>query len=286
MFAVIRSIVGVSLLVASVHADTTHSSTHPEHIVRHGMHDKRYGARGLHGDVHFTGFQGQPYTVATESGSIYNLITMPSMYINAQMQDMTTASHCDSMIMPKDMPARQERECLSYPGTYMTTLGVVSGDDQIVINSAPRGDALTVTVNGAIYEWSQLTIAVANATIELNKERTIMTFLTSDIRMTIRNVDRYLTIAVDILSSTWLKQGRRDMIPRNINSRYANDHAASKLPIIMHGLLGQSINYVIYQGGAVFTGDASEYIVKSLTSHQFKYSLYAPEQDVARVAYP
>jgi len=286
MIAVIRSIFVVSLLAATIQADATHSSTHPEHLVRHGTYDKRYGARGLHGDVHFTGFQGQPYTVATQSGSIYNLITMPSMYINAQMQDMTTAQHCESMVMSQDMPQRTERECLSYPGTYMTALGVVSGDDHIVVNAAPRGDALAVTINGAVYEWSELTVAVANATIELNKERSIMTFKTSDIRVTIRNVDRYLSIAVDILSSSWLKQGRRDMIPRNTNSRYANDQAASKLSSVMHGLLGQSINYVIYQGGSVFVGDASEYIVKSLTSHQFKYSMYAPGQDLARIAYP
>lgn len=284
MIAVVRSIFVVSLLVAVVNAES--DSQHPEHSVRHGVYDKRYGSRGLHGDIHLTGFQGQPYTVQTESGSIYNLITMPSMFMNAQMTDMTTAAHCESSIVTKSLPARNERECLSYPGTYMTSIGLVSGDDQIIINSVPRGDALSVTINNAIYEWSQLTISIANATVELNNERNVLTFLTNDVRITIRNVDRYLSVSVDILTKEWLKQGRRDMIPRNNNSRYANDQAASQLPIVMHGLLGQSINYVIYQGGAVYQGPSSDYIVKSLTSHQFKHSLYAPGTDVATVAYP
>jgi hypothetical protein len=284
MFAVVRSILVVSLLVATVSANS--DSTHPEHSVRHGINDKRYGARGLHGDIHLTGFQGQPYTVPTQSGSIYNLISMPSMYVNARMQDMTTAQHCEALATASSLPERDARECLSYPGTYMTQVGIVSGDDNIVVNAAPRGDAITVTINGAVYEWSQLTIAVANATVELNKNKQILTVLTSELRITIRNVDRYVSVSVDVLNAAYLQQGRREMIKRNVNSRYANDVAASELPTIMHGLLGQSINYVIYQGGAVYAGVAADYQVKSITSHQFKYSLYAPGQDVASIAYP
>jgi len=284
MFAVVRSILVVSLLVATVSANS--DSTHPEHSVRHGINDKRYGANGLHGDIHLTGFQGQPYTVPTVSGSVYNLISMPSMYINARMQDMTTAQHCDAATVVAELPTRDARECLSYPGTYMTQVGIVSGDDNIVVDAAPRGDAITVTINGAVYEWSSLTIAVANATVELNQAKTTLVVLTSELRITIRNVDRYVSVSVDVLSSKYLQQGRRELIKRNANSRYANDVAASQLPTIMHGLLGQSINYVIYQGGAVFAGNAADYLVKSITSHQFKYSMYAPGMDVASIAYP
>lgn len=278
----IRVVLVVSLIVAAVHAD----ESHPEHNVRHGIHDKRYGGRGLHGDIHLTGFQGQPYTVPTESGSVYNLISMPSMYMNARIVDMTTAQHCIAEASTSALPPRQERECLSYPGSYMTQIAVVSGDDMITIDATPRGEALIVKINGAIYEWSQLTIAVANATVELDKSRLALTFTMKDIRITIHNVDRYLSVSVDILRSEWLSQGRREMIPRNAGSRYANNIAASSLPVIMHGLLGQSINYVIYPGGAVYQGDASEYMLKHLTSHQFRYSLYAPSADIAHVQYP
>jgi len=285
----IRAVFVVSLLVATVEAGMGgggEPNVHPEHSIRWGKHDKRYGGRGLHGDIHLTGFQGQPYTVDTQSGSIYSLLSMPSLYMNARMTDMTTAEHCVAEAVTNSMPARSERECLSYPGTYMTSLGLVSGDDRITVDARPRGESLMVTLNGASFEWSRLTVAIANGTLELDENMMTLTLTTRDIRITIRNVDRYLNVHVDILRSEWLEAGQRQNIPKNAGSRYANDVAAASLPVVMHGLLGQSINYVIYNGGAVFQGDASDYSVKSLLSQQFAFSLYQPTGDVASVQYP
>jgi len=281
MFTTIRSILVVSLIAGVVHADD--ASTLAEQRVRYGSHDKRYGARGLHGDLHLTGFQGQPYAVPTQSGSTYALLSMSSLYMNARMQDMTTAEHCVAEAMISSMPPREQRECLSYPGTYMTKVGIVSGDE-IVIEAQPRGMPLIVRVNGEAHKSSQLTTAVANATVDLDQTMSTLTFTTSDIRITARNVDRYVSVSVDVLRSEWLDQGRREMIPRNKGSRYANSDAASTLPVSMHGLLGQSINYVIYPGGAVYQGDSNDYIVKSITSNEFRYSLYDPSMN-ARVSY-
>jgi len=289
----IRAVFVVSLLVASVEAmggggapSSESSEESVEHSIRSGQHDKRYGGRGLHGDLHLTGFQGQPYTIETQSGSIYSLLSMPSLYMNARMTDMTTAEHCVAAASTNPMPARSERECLSYPGTYMTSIGLVSGDDRITIDARPRGDALVVSLNGQAFEWSRLTIAVANGTLEFDKHMVTLTFTTRDIRITVRNVDRYLIVQIDILRTEWLEAGQRQNIPKNTGSRYANSDAAATLPVIMHGLLGQSINYVIYPGGAVFQGDAADYSVKSLLSHQFAFSLYQPTGDVASVTYP
>jgi hypothetical protein len=279
----LRCIVVVSLLVASVQADT---EGHPELSIRHSSRDKRYGTKGLHADLHMVGFQGQPFSIATESGSMYSLLSMPSLYMNARMIDMTTAEHCVAESTSHAMPDRVVGECLSYPGTYMTQIGLVTGDDRIVIEAAPRGQPLQVMLNGAPFEWSRLTISVSNGTLEFDAHMYALTFTSKDLRITIRNVDRYVTVSVDILRTEWLEQGRRSNIAKNENSRYANDVAASKLPVMAHGLLGQTMTYTIYPGGAVIQGDASQYTVKSILSHQFAYSLYGDSNEMASIQYP
>jgi len=245
-----------------------------------GAYDIHVPRLNLRSQLQMSGFQGQSFSVQAQSGSVYNLISTETFSMNALTTDMTTGGACAEQGLTG---------CSSYPGTFITKIGMVIGNDEVIISSDSIKTGLTVSINGKPFTWQGMTTVVGaassqNATIELVSESQIV-ITTPLFRIVINNRDYYLNLAVSLLSKQLLTSGRSINFALNDGSKYLNNIAASATPssIAMHGLIGQTHRNVVYPnhnsnilGGQSYQGQINDYKINenTLTGVQFAFSQY------------
>ena len=98
------------------------------------------------GDPTFVGLQGQRYQVHGIDGGVYNIVTAPSVQLNARFAFLTGPRLCP--VMPST--GRKSAACFAHDGSYLANLALrTSGGDRLLVEAGSAGQGFaSVTWNG------------------------------------------------------------------------------------------------------------------------------------------
>ena len=203
---------------------------------------------GTVGDPQFVGLRGQSYQVHGIDGAVYNLITSPSLQVNARFVFLAEGE-CPIINGVADS------NCWSHPGSYMGEMSfqaVVDGKVHAALLVA--GDAKTgfaqVQVDGAAMEVGQA-VAIGSLFLEVVSTHEVL-------------------VSTDLFSF------------RLSNSdRFINQQLAARVPLSTlrtHGLIGQTHSAKTYASALRFIeGDVDEYTIADgdVFGTDFAYNRFA-----------
>jgi len=209
------------------------------------LQSSAYPCTVVHGDPQFTGFRGQSYQIHGIDGWYYNLITSPSLQVNAKFTFLTEGK-CPII---NGLPAAN---CWSHPGSYIGALGfqqIENGVNQRLLidaGSAKQGFS-GVKFNNAQVKLGQ-SMSVGSFSFNFTSSHFI-SVQTGDFTFTVDNSDLFLNQAVSV------------NVPLS--------------RLTSHGLLGQTHTSKVYSNQWKYIeGDVDNYAVSDLFASDFVYNQF------------
>ena len=190
------------------------------------------------GDPQFVGFRGQSYQVHGIDGAVYNLVSSPTLHVNARFVFLDRGA-CPVLNGTRDT------NCWSHPGSYLGAVAMrlrsthAAAEHRLL---ATAGDRLTgfaaVSVDGAALELGSAVEPTSGVRVERVSTH-LLRVTTPELSFELSNSDGFINEAV------------RVNVPLSQLSRQG-----------VHGLLGQTHRRGASSGlAAVVEGDVDDYVV-------------------------
>lgn len=213
---------------------------------------------GVKGDPQFTGFRGQSFQVHGTSGSIYNVISTPTLQYNALFSYLESGK------------CRSGTLCFSHPGNYFGEVGLMlTAGEQVKRFRMVAGDVdegMKLIVDGVETPVSAAPIVFGNSTVSYSSPFELLVD-TPEYSMRVQNSDHFLNQDVSISSS---------LLQRIVDDKRASKIGVGSTRSLPHGLLGQTWNSVTYNNRwKHIEGQLFSYMVSDgLFGTEFEYNRF------------
>lgn len=236
----------------------------------------KIGNAGGSGDPQFTGFQGQSFQFHGLPDEHFNLISSPSVQLNAHFVYIS-AGTCDYTETP----------CWTHPGTYMDVLGFTIAETQVKIAAGPHHAGLRIWSNGTeIVRGESLALSnYTDATLTYTRDGRVH-IETEAITYQIVNSDSFLNFDATLNDQTLLSAGRahhsvtdqtlcKENYADSGDYRTVEKMVAEKYHVQapIHGLVGQTWRNVKICGRD-WMGTIEDYLVSSLFASDYHYNYF------------
>ena len=198
----------------------------------------------VRGDPQFVGLRGQTYQVHGIDGAVYNVISGRQYQMNARFSFLEGPRPCP--LMPTTN--RKSSACWSHAGSYLSELGIKSGQKELYIEAGPAATGFeSVVINGR--------------TVKVGESSDLFSF----------NSTHEMTISF----GEWTIEVENSDMFVNLRSVRVAPDAWSKLA--SHGLLGQTWSNKRYSGTVpAIEGEVDDYMVAedSVFGDSFLFNQY------------
>jgi len=190
------------------------------------------------GDPQIVGMQGQDFQVHGMPDEIFNIVSYPTVQVNARFTYLESAECHDNFTA-----------CFAHPGTYISEEGVRVGKDKIRIQAGSFKKGLTVTVNG---KKAHKNIDLKHGAIEIVNHRRVVVH-TEVMKITVSNSDKFLNQELELSDDKLIALGSSRSLLKD------NERFHPEVPL--HGLQGQTWRNVEYASGLEYEGSIMDYHV-------------------------
>jgi len=200
------------------------------------------------------GLQGQDFQVHGMPDEIFNMITYPTLQVNARFIYLSTAECHDNFTA-----------CFAHPGTYISEEGIRLGSDKIHVQAGSFKKGLTVSINGQKVTKAITSVKLGSVEV-VNHRRVVIKTPIMDIQ--ISNSDKFLNQETSLYDTKLLTLGaeRRQLL--------VGETFHSEVPL--HGLQGQTWRNIEYPSGLEYEGSIADYHVTdgNLFGHSFVFNKF------------
>jgi hypothetical protein len=190
------------------------------------------------GDPQIVGMQGQDFQVHGMPDEIFNIVTYPTVQVNARFTYLESADCHDNFTA-----------CFAHPGTYISEEGFRLGKDKIRITAGSFKSGLTVHVNGKLTKHNT---DLRTGAVELVNHRRVIIH-TDIMKFSVSNSDKFLNQEIELKDDKLVALGAE--------RRQLKDNQRFHPEVPLHGLQGQTWRNVEYASGLEYEGSIMDYHV-------------------------
>jgi hypothetical protein len=190
------------------------------------------------GDPQIVGMQGQDFQVHGMPDEIFNMITYPTVQVNARFTYLESGACHDNFTA-----------CFAHPGTYISEEGFRIGKDKVRVTAGSFKKGLTVHVNGKKISSN---VDLKNGAVQLVSHRRVVVH-TEIMKVSISNSDHFLNQELDLQDDKLIYLGQTRKVLKD------NERFHPEVPL--HGLQGQTWRNVEYSSGLEYEGSIMDYHV-------------------------
>jgi len=190
------------------------------------------------GDPQIVGMQGQDFQVHGMPDDIFNIVTYPTVQVNARFTYLESADCHDNFTA-----------CFAHPGTYISEEGFRLGKDKIRITAGSFKSGLTVHVNGKLTKHNT---DLRTGAVELVNHRRVIIH-TDIMKFSVSNSDKFLNQEIELKDDKLVALGAE--------RRQLKDNQRFHPEVPLHGLQGQTWRNVEYASGLEYEGSIMDYHV-------------------------
>jgi len=198
----------------------------------------RLAATKVVGDPQIVGMQGQDFQVHGIPDEVFNMVSYPTLQINARFSYLESADCLDNYTA-----------CFAHPGTYISEEGFRIGKDKVRVTAGSHKKGLTVSVNGK--KVNRNTDLKLGAIEVVNHRRVV--FHTNIMKVTVTNSDKFLNQELELNDDKLISLGAK--------RRHLKDTEKFHSEVPLHGLQGQTWRNVEYASGLDYEGSITDYHV-------------------------
>jgi len=190
------------------------------------------------GDPQIVGMQGQDFQVHGMPDEIFNMISYPTLQVNARFTYLESAECHDNYTA-----------CFAHPGTYISEEGFRVGKDKVRVTAGSFKKGLTVHVNG---KKSSSNVDLKQGAVEIVNHRRVIVH-TNIMKITITNSDKFMNQELELNDDKLVVLGSK--------RRTLHDGERFHSEVPLHGLQGQTWRNVEYPSGLDYEGSIMDYHV-------------------------
>jgi len=198
----------------------------------------RSGPAVIVGDPQILGMQGQDFQVHGMPDEIFNIVTYPTVQVNARFTYLESAECHDNYTA-----------CFAHPGTYISEEGFRIGRDKIRVTAGSFKKGLTVSVNG---KKTKSNMDLKAGAVEIVNHRRVVVH-TDVMRFIVTNSDKFLNQEIELKDDKLVALGAE--------RRQLSDNERFHPEVPLHGLQGQTWRNVEYPSGLEYEGSIMDYHV-------------------------
>jgi len=195
-------------------------------------------AGAVTGDPQIVGMQGQDFQVHGMPDEIFNIVSYPTIQVNARFTYLESADCHDNFTA-----------CFAHPGTYISEEGFRLGKDKIRVTAGTFKSGLTVHVNG---KKTKQNTDLKSGAVELVNHRRVVIH-TDIMKFTVSNSDKFLNQEIELKDDKLVALGAE--------RRQLKDNQRFHPEVPLHGLQGQTWRNVEYASGLEYEGSIMDYHV-------------------------
>jgi hypothetical protein len=190
------------------------------------------------GDPQIVGMQGQDFQVHGMPDEIFNVVSYPTLQVNARFTYLESGSCHDNFTA-----------CFAHPGTYISEEGFRVGKDKIRVVAGSFKKGLTVTVNGKAVHSN---VDLKSGAVQVVNHRRVVVH-TDIMKITVSNSDHFLNQELELSDDKLVALGSSRKVLKD------NERFHPEVPL--HGLQGQTWRNVEYSSGLEYEGSIMDYHV-------------------------
>jgi len=190
------------------------------------------------GDPQIVGMQGQDFQVHGMPDEIFNMVSFPTVQVNARFTYLESAECNDNYTA-----------CFAHPGTYISEEGFRVGKDKVRVSAGSFKKGLHVSVNG---KKTHANVDLKQGAVEIVNHRRVIVH-TPIMKITVTNSDHFLNQELEMKDSKLIELG---MTRKSLKD---NERFHPEVPL--HGLQGQTWRNVEYSSGLDYEGSIMDYHV-------------------------
>jgi len=221
------------------------------------------------GDPQIVGIQGQDFQVHGMPDTVFNLVTSPSLQVNALFVYLSEGECVDNFTA-----------CFAHPGTYVSQEGIAIGDVRIKVTAGSVKHGLHLSINDKKVNMhtaasillssysSSLSDPSYNVRVE-SKRRVVVS--TPWLQLVLSNSDHFLNQELELVDESIKLAGSKRYVLKP-GQRYPTEAANIQL----HGLQGQTWKNAEYPSGLEYEGSIIDYQVADnhLFGTDFVFNLF------------
>jgi len=188
------------------------------------------------GDPQIVGMQGQDFQVHGMPDEIFNIVTYPTVQVNARFTYLESAECHDNFTA-----------CFAHPGTYISEQGFRLGKDKIRITAGSFKKGLQVHVNGKKIKQN---VDLKSGAVELVNHRRVIVH-TDIMKFIVSNSDKFMNQELELKDDKLIALGAERKVLKD------NERFHPEVPL--HGLQGQTWRNVEYASGLDYEGSIMDY---------------------------
>jgi hypothetical protein len=190
------------------------------------------------GDPQIVGMQGQDFQVHGMPDEIFNVVSYPSLQVNARFTYLESGDCHDNFTA-----------CFAHPGTYISEEGFRVGVDKVRVIAGSFKKGLTVTVNGKKVHNN---VDLKSGAVQVVNHRRVVVH-TEIMKITVSNSDHFLNQELELMDDKLVSLGSTRKVLKD-NQRFHPE-------VPLHGLQGQTWRNVEYPSGLEYEGSIMDYHV-------------------------
>jgi hypothetical protein len=190
------------------------------------------------GDPQIVGMQGQDFQVHGMPDEIFNVVSYPSLQVNARFTYLESGACHDNFTA-----------CFAHPGTYISEEGFRVGVDKVRVIAGSFKKGLSVTLNNKKVHSN---VDLKSGAIQLVNHRRVVIH-TEIMKITVSNSDHFLNQELELMDDKLVALGSTRKVLKD-NQRFHPE-------VPLHGLQGQTWRNVEYPSGLEYEGSIMDYHV-------------------------
>jgi hypothetical protein len=190
------------------------------------------------GDPQIVGMQGQDFQVHGMPDEIFNMVTYPTVQINARFTYLESGACHDNFTA-----------CFAHPGTYISEEGFRIGKDKVRVTAGSFKKGLTVHVNGKKVSQN---VDLKSGAVQIVSHRRVIVH-TEIMKVSVSNSDHFLNQELELQDDKLIFLGQTRKVLKD------NERFHPEVPL--HGLQGQTWRNVEYASGLEYEGSIMDYHV-------------------------
>jgi hypothetical protein len=215
------------------------------------------------GDPQIVGFQGQRYQIHGIPDEHFALLSTPSYFMNGRFTYIANGV-CNY----------NDTECFSHAGTYISELGIVTGNNQLKLVAGSHEHGLQVYLNNELVTVGVTTRLSMDSMVRvISKSRAKIVF--SDVTITVANSDHFFNLGADFTDAQFFEAGHKQLVISTSDAKQAAIQIAHTYPEYnMHGLLGQTWRNIVWPHQRLYEGEPTDYQTNGIFGSEFIYSQF------------
>jgi len=190
------------------------------------------------GDPQIVGMQGQDFQVHGMPDEIFNMITYPTVQVNARFTYLESGACHDNFTA-----------CFAHPGTYISEEGFRIGKDKVRVTAGSFKKGLTVHVNGKKVTQN---VDLKSGAVQIVSHRRVIVH-TEIMKVSVSNSDHFMNQELELQDDKLIFLGSSRKVLKD------NERFHPEVPL--HGLQGQTWRNVEYSSGLEYEGSIMDYHV-------------------------